>query len=641
MHDPHEGAPKHSQVPGLRSSIRILGSLLILNAVLGLVLTYIYSQQRSMERNTWALGLSKERLAIGFICLAIALAMAWAGSTLLKRLETGTFPRALVSVSGSENWLALTIALGIAAPLLLGAAAAFISGPILSEGHLLKIVFSRIRPLLIWGVALVVEAAVYLVGVFVALHRPNRATRARLAGKALVIATIATTTPAQWAYSLFLPDLTFSSQTLDPISAEWFRPGLAIAFLVIIVVASAWLMMRPQLQFKYGLAVILAAYCIQLGFAVADGGISSFPRRVRSLEGHNDYAETASTGNLGLLDIIDYEARYGSDGFLSTKPPGVLALHILLEKSLRPWNPHLGSTAMFTRMTDLIGYCFPLLSSLTALAIYAVSSLLGNNRLGVGAGLVYSTIPSVAVNTWSLDQTLYPILFLGGIALGLFSLKLRSTRVAITAGVYAYLCGFVSFSLLPLLPFLLAILVLSLLLREARPLPITVGKLAFSMVGGFLTAALAGYLFLNYNMVIRLTNALQSHQAFKHFQPALVRIPEAALRNLGELSVWFGMPLLLFTFYRLVVAASRAIKADLTFFDLIALAFGATILGMIIVGQTDAEVSRLWLFLAPVCALLASDFVRTVFGDRLLVLPGMVAGQLIGTLVIFTYQYPY
>jgi len=89
------------------------------------------------------------------------------------------------------------------------------------------------------------------------------------------------------------------------------------------------------------------------------------------------------------------------------------------------------------------------------------------------------------------------------------------------------------------------------------------------------------------------------------------------------------------------VAASRAIKADLTFFDLIALAFGATILGMIIVGQTDAEVSRLWLFLAPVCALLASDFVRTVFGDRLLVLPGMVAGQLIGTLVIFTYQYPY
>ena len=304
----------------------LLGSSLLLSAFLGILALYAYAQLKSMERTTWILGLSKGRVAIGILNLILVFAMAGLGyQSLRNREKLARSLKAFAAVIRSENGIAIVIGLAISSALLLVLAVSFLQSPLLPAGDLFKLIYMRTWPLIYWYVALGLVTASLCVAGAVVLPSPGRFEPFPLISKSVIVISLLVGSTVHWSISLLAKHLRPIVTFLDPGSVPGIQLNQAIPMVILIVIACCWLMSQSRMRFRNLVVLVLVGCMVQLGFALIDEGVAALPKRIRGMEGHNEYAAIVSAGNLDIEDITSYETRYGSKGFLSTKPPGVLA----------------------------------------------------------------------------------------------------------------------------------------------------------------------------------------------------------------------------------------------------------------------------------------------------------------------------
>ena len=148
--------------------------------------------------------------------------------------------------------------------------------------------------------------------------------------------------------------------------------------------------------------------------------------------------------------------------------------------------------------------------------------------------------------TLFLDQFLYPLGFLITIYILLLALKTISSQpkksllLAFFAGWMAYLAIFISFSILPLLPLSLGLVVLHFLLIKKREKIMESLKIGFSYLFGLFIPYFAVKFWLNYDPFPRYQNAFRFHRESKGFVFGMDQILKAIKVNNLDFSSWIG-----------------------------------------------------------------------------------------------------
>jgi hypothetical protein len=206
------------------------------------------------------------------------------------------------------------------------------------------------------------------------------------------------------------------------------------------------------------------------------------------------------------------------------------------------------------------------------------------------------------------------------------------------AGVVVYLTHFVSFSLLPLCAFFLALIVLVVWKQSS----VEGLKQMGVVLGGFLLGLLFTYLLFqllfSYDPFYRYQFAMQSHRTQKNFQPGFIQVLASIPQNLIEFIFWVGVPLVFLTLSRWGRATFRYFSRSDTNSDLFALAFLGLFSGLVLLGQTRGEVGRIWIYLVPVFVILAVVEISYLYKRYSHVFYVLLSSELITTYLLYKFH---
>jgi hypothetical protein len=353
--------------------------------------------------------------------------------------------------------------------------------------------------------------------------------------------------------------------------------------------------------------LIAFGYLLQVGLGFIDGG-GFESLRVKLVESnHNRYALNA-VPNLSVVNAItEYETRHGEDPILCTKPPGGLVVYILMEKTANLGTGVENHRLRYNNLTAFAAAVFPLFATMTVIPLHGVSRRLLPRGSAHIPALLFLVTPSVLIIQLQLDQFLYPLLFISGTWITIIALQDENRAAAFTAGLFAYVTLFISFSLLPLLAMQGGLYAFGLLRLGGSRARRGWFRASLLTLGGFMLTHLTFLWAFDYNMLSRFGAAMDCHRGLKLFQPGVGQVSDAFILNNLEYLLWTGVALVGLGVLRIGRSVWHAAQRRLNPLDGLALAFGAMLIGLNLFGQTRGEVGRIWIFLTPIFTLLAVD----------------------------------
>jgi hypothetical protein len=163
-------------------------------------------------------------------------------------------------------------------------------------------------------------------------------------------------------------------------------------------------------------------------------------------------------------------------------------------------------------------------------------------------------------------------------------------------------------------------------------------RLLLGVAVGVLAMLLLFRLALNYDIFIRYVSAFSNHLTTWKFNSWQERMLHGIVLDDAEFVTWIGFPIILLLLVRLgrgVVAFARRRASRL---DALAITFLAAYVLLVVFGQTNGEVQRLYLFLVPVVALLSADELGTLFKEKKAGFLFLAVLQLVTIVLLFHFQ---
>lgn len=518
--------------------------------------------------------------------------------------------------------------------------------PFARPGDPLILIFSRMKSLIAWSVAIAVQAVVLL---FVGY--PAKATvGSYVSRQALLRASISAVSIilllSHWAILYFRIEL-FSK--LPNWYWQFFERGnmkLApfFALLGVAVLMSALVRSRRYVKWKAALIAIILGYTLQLGFGLVEGGGIDALRHRYLDKGRSEYAQIVSDPDFSPGDAFYPERLAGSrQYFARTKPPGYLLFFWFFQQLVNPGYSSQSFEMNLAKLTTFMNYLFPLI----ALTVVPLAQKLGRtieitDEETAQASLFYVAFPSVILFALQLDQVLFPLLFT--VALYMIARALEKARATsyFVLGIVFSICFFFSFSLVPILA-VAAIWFAIRMLPDRRRGGFVKRYLNFAgfMALGLLVSHILMKAVFRYDAVAHFADVISFHSSTKGRISTAGEYLATVGTNLAEFSIWLGFPFLILIgvrAYRVLrnLAGSNMTKAD----QMLASLFVAFAL-LLLFGNTKGEVARLWLFLLSPLALLVAQEVKKVWNLKPLIGALLMVAQVATTFLILKYQFPW
>ena len=406
-------------------------------------------------------------------------------------------------------------------------------------------------------------------------------------------------------------------------SNSWGGIGCLAALLAL----AALLVMLSTGNHRLGHATTVAAMVVigaslQFCFAWLEGRNLDGLRDRVIIAGHSEFVDAAVRQHDAGQVLRNYEqlAESGHLGrFSPSKPPGTLLFYMATEAIANAISP-LPATDLEERgkrLRDVITFFWPAVAALAVVPLYYLCLIwLAPAGARLAAGLYLAT-PSFELVTLHTDQVLFPLLFNGCLWLSsiVFARALAGRRAAepsLAFGAAVYLAAFFQLPLiLAAVPYGVTLVIFAW--REWRgsirgwwqPL---VALAAAPAIGALSMTALFWGVW-GYDPIQRYFAAAAYHRAWYHWAPAM-RI-NGAIGNLLEISVWAG-PALMTLFAAAIAAAWRQVigRSNAGAEGLI-LGTALIMIWLMFLGNTIAEVARLWIFVIPSICLAAAWYLTS------------------------------
>jgi hypothetical protein len=378
---------------------------------------------------------------------------------------------------------------------------------------------------------------------------------------------------------------------------------LMLAFALVVVFAVFKLTRQPLWALPLVIAVL---FFLQIGFGFVQGHGFESIRVKYARAAVSEELQTVCQARENLLESIrNYDALYGEDFWLGTKPPGFFSFYALLRAGVGLFRPAVmnDAQACFITLTKNFAYFLPLFATLLLIPLYFIQKQITSQPTPFISALVYISAPSVILMTLLIDQFLFPLLFTVFLLLLAMMITRQSLLSAFLAGCLAYLLVFVSFSLLPIFGLTVIWLFVDYWINRPNRKLSRILLLLVVFFGGVLLAALLTWWLTGYNPIVRYQLAFERHREIKQFAFSAQWILQYTFLNHVDFMLWTGFGLL-FLFY---VSSARAFalffQGKASTYDGFRIAFFLTFLVLNLIGQTKSEVGRLWVFLLPGFAL--------------------------------------
>jgi len=520
-------------------------------------------------------------------------------------------------------------------------------GMILFSTHILQLfgpiqhIYVRSISLILWFILISCQALIILLWVYHPLWlRPRYFYKVETL-QVLLLLIVFGTTIFHWTI-LILKDAVLAS---FPYWWGSFRPQpfsirdllfLFSAALVLIVIRIITISHQKAIR-NLGI-LILFGFIIQVSFGYIESGGFSSLKETLTTSTQDRFAVEAAQGLDFIEMTMQYEERYGKGVFLTTKPPGALALYIFFERIANINNPSADLEQRYQNLTTFASYAFPLLSLLVIVPLYLLCIEINKSDIALIAPLIMILTPNFVLMQLQLDQLIYPLLFVIGILLSWKSVSNQSLGIAFISGIWMYLSLFVSFSLLPLIAMGLSIIVISMLIEKDIRRSLVKGiSLFISTCTGFLCSLIVFYLAFGYDPIIRYQNAMAHHRTGKLFESGLSQIAVAMAQNNLEFLFWIGAPLFLLTISHFIRSGIQISRGKGTRFDILTFSFLITLIAVNLFGQTRGEVGRIWLFMLPIITMLATAEARTLTNLQAIRVNALPFIQLFTTYLLFKF----
>jgi hypothetical protein len=623
-----------------KNAIKILPFLLFLEGLSALLLLFrIPSEQESVT----LLGFSLSRLlfGVGFGIVLILLLVLFLAMNLNAVWIQGIINRGEKYLSTREGLLFTILVLssfilaGVAIIILFNSPVGRIFGP-------LSFVYERSSSILYWVTIACIQCLLVL---FMKTHNIWHQVGffdPSFIARYLVIFIIIVLVLLHW--TIILLQLPIFS---DIIKYWWMRYEpkeficrdlwIICAFLAAIVIARC-IMRFPKRWLIHLLSIIALGYLLQVGFGYIDGGGYEVLRQKLVGSNHNRYAINAVPDLSYIRAIRLYEERYADDRILSTKPPGSLIFYISMEKLANIGSDANDPQQRYLNLVDFVSYTFPLVATLCVPVIFLLGKRIISVKWSLFSSLIYVLTPSFLLIQLQLDQFLYPLIFTLGIYVFQIVISSRKMIFAFGMGVLLYLILFLSFSLIPIVAFLIAYLCIKLLFGELKNRRIdALRQLLFITLGFFLSHVLFR-IYLDYDFLTRYVKAIEYHRMMKLFEPGLPQILSAMVQNNLEFAMWTGIPMIFLSLSRFLRSVIHLLKNNLSDVDFMVIAFVLMLIGLNLFGQTRGEVGHIWMFMLPMLSIFSIDEVKHLGKEKNWAVQFFIIAQLFTSYLIFKFQ---
>jgi hypothetical protein len=631
---------------------RLYRLMLILTCLEGIIALIFLFESPSEAKHAWLFGYSMARVftggtLLGLLALIIAI-------TLISVVRNDWFIGVVKTIERflfeGENFSIVLINIGsllVFCVLLL-----VIRYMVFQYVGMLAVAIERVKFVILWGIIILIQLVVLLQVLYRnAYPKPSVLSPAML-GKFLLVFSIIVSSLIHWAILYFqipifveIPHWFWNFHPKTNLHLEWI-------FLIMIaasVMAALYYLNNPRRPRWTLVFLIILGYLIQVGFGFIEGkGLESIRENYTDTM-HRAYAEFASDDPDLLSVVTDYENQFSGNNFTGTKPPGVVMVYIAMEKLSNAISPEDTFQGRFDRLTALITYVFPLFSFLIVIPLFFFSRHFLSEEDAIIPAILYLFTPNILLIPLFLDQVLYPLVFLLCIFVVYTALKRCSYWLSFFAGCLLYLAVFLTFSMIPtiFLAFLMIGLYYLIFLKQNKPKPNPSSKhkkmkmvvfMSFSMLAGLFALFVVFRVFFHYNPFIRYENAMASHQQIKSFDPSLSHLLNNLLLNNLDYSSWLGFPLALLGLVALVITIKRLLTQKAGLIDWLAISFFITYLILNILGQTQSETGRLWMFFNPILVVFASSVIAKTYHRKGFLVCLFIVLQLVTTFLIFVFQ---
>jgi hypothetical protein len=539
-----------------------------------------------------------------------------------------------------------------------------LSAPVLGDGTVFRILHTltqRYLPLVILLILLVIGSFFFLIYLYrqVLVQRTywsRSAVLPTLLGVLLVLATI-----AHWSI-LFLQLRVFVTNpvwywalTNKPFTI---RDIIYMLITFVLLASIVWLIFTRKNAVIPLSMVFITFLWLQFGTGFLEGdGIQDFQDRYFSTY-HRAYPVKASENSFSMVEnITQYETIFARSMFTSTKPPGLMAFYLSLERLVNG-SPDDGTNSAETRLQrfrQFITIVFPILAALPVFLLYAFSrrfSLFETEPFAALPTLLFVMSPNIVLFSLFIDQAIYPALFLAGSWLIFRIFSHRALTLAFSLGIILYIFAFFAFTMLPLFPLAGIFLLFTWWQNPSRSALLHQVKSGLMFLLGVFSAYWLFRWILNYDFFVRFYKTVEVNNRFDFYErvglqpvltaePLTVRIQQilhAALWNNLDIAAGVGIAVyLLFIIHgiRLIgrIAHRKANTADLVLGSL----FGA-FLTLNAAGTAQGEVARLWMFWVPMIVLLASRELVRWMKDKPYLLVSLLLAQFITLMLTYHFQ---
>jgi hypothetical protein len=371
------------------------------------------------------------------------------------------------------------------------------------------------------------------------------------------------------------------------------------------------------------LVIFLLGLFLQVGLEYRQGnGLTALRDKYFSTY-HSAYPLNASQSHRTILETVrEYEMLYGDRAFTNTKPPGLIAGYMWLERLVNGWGKYTDDVR-YTRFSWAITYGFPVISMSMVFLLYAFSRRFLEPSAAlfpILAALFFVLSPNIILFPLFPDQAIYPLLFLSLVWLTVWTVEKQSFFWALLLGAVLYAAVFVAFTMLPLYPIALFFLGVSFLMNRKLWNVRDLLKVVLGIAAGSLLLYIVFLFAFNYDFLSRFGKMVAINHNFDFYLRVGQKIPDgpeslstrvrqilnAAWINNLDFAAAVGFPIyILFMVYgiRLLLQALRK-KITNGKGVLLALFLGFLLLNL--AGTAQGEVARLWMFWVPMVVLFAA-----------------------------------
>jgi hypothetical protein len=606
----------------------------------GVVATAFYFQYPSEGGNAFFLGYSLPRLLVGCVYLSLLLPLGILSVILFVKRD---WQNAVIGwlrhkLSNKNCLLTMTMVLSFAAILTAWLAS---TPEIFGMVDVLRIAFERLQAGFLWVWLMCVQSLALLILSYTSVYRTTTFWQGQHIWKLTVIFLATGLSLLQWVILLFqIPVFTRLYRWFWYFHEKNIQWGAAV-ILTGLLAAGVYIILHDPGKIRRNLfLIVVMGYAMQVGFGFIDGGGWDALRQKALQSGHMVYLKAAARQPSVSEIFHHYEDVAGGDAYLQTKPPGLILFYRATQAVIELVHPAISADDRLENLSWAAAYLFPLIASVGVLLLFCFARFFFDSREAIIACLFFVFLPNFVLMPLELDQFLLPILFL--IPLVFLGTAFKATRPflpAVATGTAIYLALFVSFSLLAIIPLSLAWIGLSFWSqRQTKTAFKSHTSILAGVIVGLVLSALILWLAAGYDPLQRYAGAMELHRSFKNFKEGWDQMRAAIILNNSEYASWISFAVAILCVSSLLRSAIYFLKRKGQPFDLFTLALGATYLALNLLGQTRGEVGRLWLFLAPLAALLAAREIGIMFKDRKAGLYYVYCLPFITTLLIYRFQ---